>query len=215
MTRRTITQFADTEFQLEDAFFNLHGKDYRYTESLGHWRIWNGQYWEKDETSRTFDRVRGVCSDAAAAAYDAKTRRRLSRAQTVDAVEKLARYDQRDAATVDQWDRDPWLLSTPGGVVDLHTGTLRPARREDYMTKTTACAPGGDYPRWRSFLSRITDGDEGLQRYLQKMAGYALTGVTKELFVRHGCQRKVCLSEDDCWCDGRLREMCNLDEGVG
>ena len=26
------------------------------------------------------------------------------------------------------WDRDPWLLGTPGGTVDLRTGELRPAR---------------------------------------------------------------------------------------
>ena len=40
----------------------------------------------------------------------------------------LARADRRLAATVDQWDADPWLLNTPDGVVDLKTGGCRPHR---------------------------------------------------------------------------------------
>ena len=32
-------------------------------------------------------------------------------AKTVAAVEMLARSDRRIAATVDQWDRDPWLFN--------------------------------------------------------------------------------------------------------
>ena len=35
-----------------------------------------------------------------------------------------AKADRRHAATVDQWDADPWLLNTPGGVVDLRTGKI-------------------------------------------------------------------------------------------
>ena len=38
------------------------------------------------------------------------------------AVETLARSDRRIASTVEQWDADPWLLNTPGGIIDLRTG---------------------------------------------------------------------------------------------
>jgi len=31
-----------------------------------------------------------------------------------------------------------------------------------------------------AFLERITDGDQDLQRFLQRIAGYALTGSTNE-----------------------------------
>ena len=81
---------------------------------------------------------------------------------------------------VDQWDADPWILNTPGGVVDLQTGILRPARREDYCTKSTAVAPGGNCLRWLAFLARITDGDQDLAAFYQRMCGYSLTGVTRE-----------------------------------
>ena len=103
-------------------------------------------------------------------------------------MERLARVDRRHAATIDQWDADLWLLNTPAGVVDLHTGAMLPERREDYMTKTTAVAPGGECRLWLSFLSRITGGNEELLRFMQRMCGYALTGVTSEhaLFFLYG-----------------------------
>ena len=34
-----------------------------------------------------------------------------------------------------RWDSDPWLLGCPNGTLDLRTGKLREARREDYITK--------------------------------------------------------------------------------
>ena len=48
------------------------------------------------------------------------------------------------------------------------------------MTKITAVAPGGSCPLWLTFLDRVTGGDRDLQTYLQRLAGYALTGSTRE-----------------------------------
>ena len=78
----------------------------------------------------------------------------LTSAKTVAAVERMARADRRLAATVDQWDADPWLLNTPAGVIDLRTGSCATHRASDYMTKITAVAPGSGCPLWRAFLTR-------------------------------------------------------------
>jgi putative DNA primase/helicase len=114
--------------------------------------------------------------------------REIASARTGAAVERLAKTDRRLAATKDQWDADPWLLNTPGGVVDLHTGQMRAHRPEDYMTKQTAVSPGGDCPQWKKFMSEVTAGDVELQSYLQRGSGYCLTGVTheQELFFNYG-----------------------------
>jgi putative DNA primase/helicase len=103
-------------------------------------------------------------------------------------VVSLAGEDRRLSATIDQWDTDPWLLNTPDGVVDLHTGKLREHRIDDYMTKRAAVSPGGKCPLWRKFMTDITGGDSELQRYLQRVAGYCLTGDTseQELFFFYG-----------------------------
>ena len=86
------------------------------------------------------------------------------------AVEKLARSDPRLAAAVDQWDADPWLLNTPDGVVDLRTGQRRDHNPGDHI-KMAAVGPDEscDIPTWRKFLSRVTDGNDELQKYLQRV----------------------------------------------
>jgi putative DNA primase/helicase len=73
-------------------------------------------------------------------------------------------------------------------MIDLHTGRERPARPDDYCTKETGASPGGACPLWHKFLNRVTAGNKDLQAYLQRVAGYCLTGVTTEhaLFFLHG-----------------------------
>jgi putative DNA primase/helicase len=48
------------------------------------------------------------------------------------------------------------------------------------VTKVTAVAPGGDCPRWQDFLLEIVQGDPELAAYIQRWAGYMLTGETRE-----------------------------------
>lgn len=57
---------------------------------------------------------------------------------------------------------------------------LRPHRREDFITKIAAASLEGDCPTWLKFLEQSTGGDRDLQLYLQRCAGYWLTGITRE-----------------------------------
>ena len=100
----------------------------------------------------------------------------------------LARSDRRLAATIDQWDADPWLFNTPGGTVKLKTGEMHPHRREDYITKISAVTPAGACPKFIEFLETIFARDQELIDYIQKVFGYSLTGDTREhaLFFFHG-----------------------------
>jgi putative DNA primase/helicase len=160
-------------------FVAEHGSDLRYVARWGQWLKWIGTYWTEDDTLHVFDLVRKTCRDALGLKLDAKT---------VAGAERLARCDRRVAATVDQWDADIWLLNTPGGSVDLRTGLMREHRREDYCTKMAAVAPGGACDLWLSFLDRITNRDDDLIAFLQRMLGYALTGSTSAhaLFFGYG-----------------------------
>jgi putative DNA primase/helicase len=100
--------------------------------------------------------------------------------RAAEGVEQMARCDQRLAVTSDWWDTDPLLLGTPDGTVDLKTGEMRKAKREDYITKLTRVAPDAKStcPLFDKFLSDCTNGDKGVQRFLQQFAGYCLTGLT-------------------------------------
>lgn len=182
-------QFSEDALALR--FSGAHANDLRFVDLWGRWLAWDGCRWSKDATRHVFDKVRKVCRAASSECADDVKQRlaiRLTSGQTVYAVENLARCDRRQAATVEQWDSDSWLLNTPGGIVDLHTGILRNAKREDYCTKITGGAPGGDCPLWLAFLDRITAGERELQYFLQRMAGYILTGATYEhaLFFLYG-----------------------------
>lgn len=114
--------------------------------------------------------------------------RQLLSGKTIAAVERLARSDQRLAMGVDDWDRDPWLLNTRAGTVELKTGQLREHRGLDYITKMAAASPGGECPRWLAFIEKITRHDVELAAFIQRMLGYSLTGSTQEqcLFFLYG-----------------------------
>ena len=171
-------------------FSRRYAGDLRYVSRWGHWMRWDGTRWVEDDTLHVFDLARGICRAASSECGDAERASaiKLASKATSAAVERLAAADRRHAATTSQWDADPWLLNTPGGTVDLRTGEIKQHRRDDYITKITASGPGGDCPQWLRFLDRVTGSDLGLQSFLQRIIGYALTGSTREhaLFFLYG-----------------------------
>lgn len=179
---------ADSEDELAVRFTRRFGEDWRYVAQWGQWLVWTGNRWQTDQTLCAQHLVRQVCREAALSADSARTAAKLASSGTLAGVERMARTDRRHAARAEDWDADPWRLNTPGGVVDLRTGALQPHAREDRMTRLTTATPGGDCATWRRFLDQVTGGDAGLQAYLARMAGYALTGSTREhaLFFLHG-----------------------------
>ncbi|CFK65814.1 MULTISPECIES: phage/plasmid primase, P4 family [Burkholderia] len=157
----------------------------------GKWFRWEDTHWKQDEGARVTREmirrtVRKMC----------RGEPRWLTARVVDAIEKLARTDERTCPS-EPFDANPWLLATPAGVVDLRDGSSRAARPEDMMTRVTGCAPdfGGDCPRWRAFLGACIHGfdeygeprsappGDEMVRFLQRMCGYFLTGSTRFEFV--------------------------------
>ena len=177
-----------TEDALALAFTRRYHRDWRYVATWGRWLVWDGCRWRTEDTLAATDLIRSVCRHAALKAANPKVAAKLASASTVSGVERLARADRRHAATTEEWDADPWLLNTPGGVTDLRSGRKRAHDRADRMTKITTATSGGDCPIWLQFLDEVTGGDKELQAYLQRMVGYALTGSTREhaLFFLYG-----------------------------
>jgi putative DNA primase/helicase len=176
-------------------------RDARHVALWGRWLFWTGTRWERDDTLAHMTRARAFLRrkaddltawaerKAATLAPDAaekllrwaeKQADSLRHKATVAAVVDLARSNPSSAAGAEDFDRDRLLLGTPGGTVDLRTGTLRPARREDMITKSTTVAPAHGRPaRWLRFLHEVLDGDTDLIAFMQRAAGYALTGETR------------------------------------
>jgi putative DNA primase/helicase len=186
--RADDAQERRSEDELAQAFAQENQTGLRYCAAWAKWLTWDQVKWSIDETLLAIDHARNLCRRAAAASGNERVAVILGKGNTISAVVALARADRRLAATSDQWDADTWLLNTPGGVVDLRTGEVRPCDPALHMTKVTGTAAGGDCPTWLRFLDRITGGDAELQAYLQRVFGYALTGDTSAhaLFFFYG-----------------------------
>jgi putative DNA primase/helicase len=155
-------------------FSALHADRLRYVALWNKWLEWDGARWRFETTLHAFDLSRELCRDAQDADH-----------KTVAAVVALARTDRRQAATVEQWDANLWLLGTPGGTIDLRTGKLMPAQQGDYITKITSVTSAREPPAqscqvWLEFLQLVTGGSEERQDFLQRVCGYGLTGLTIE-----------------------------------
>jgi putative DNA primase/helicase len=157
---------------LEDSvaleFAAQHTDDFRYIAKTGQWMGWSTTRWQAEDTLSAFDHARALCRVAGDA--DAKV---------VAAVERLARSDRRIAATVEQWDCDPYLLNCGAVTINLKTGDERPPNRLDYCIKQTSIAPappGTPCDMWLKFLDRVTGKNDELIAFLQRYLGYCLTG---------------------------------------
>ncbi len=180
-----------TEDGVALAFAKAHQDTLRYDHTRGAWFHWTGKAWRQDEIKLAFSWSRRICRQLAKqeGAQD-RTLATMAKAATAAAVERFAQSDPGLAVTSAIWDRDPFLLGTPGGTVDLRTGELRAPVPEDHITKLTAVAPAKvpECKLWLAFLNEATANDPKLIRFLQQWAGYCLTGDTREhaLMFVHG-----------------------------
>src|SRR5262249_9842656 len=134
-------------------FTDRHRDVLRFDHDVGKWFTWIGTHWQCERTGLAFTWARELARELVLSEPD-KVRYISSKTSFAAGVERFARSDRAFAVTSEIWDRDTYLLATPGGVVDLHTGEIRTARPEDFMTKITAVAPAAtaDCPRWTQFL---------------------------------------------------------------
>jgi putative DNA primase/helicase len=156
----------------------------RYVMAEKKWFGFNGKCWREDTTGHVRDLIKeGLARISIGVRGSEAYARALASHRTLAGVEQIAQVDRRLAGTVEQWDADPTLLCTPGGIVNLADGTVRPAAPEDYCRKSTMVAPaepGTPFPNWRKVLDNLTGGDQELERYYQKLAGYCLFGEQRE-----------------------------------
>lgn len=171
---------------------------FRHIQEREQWVAWNGHRWVVGDSAQVRRWASEVCFLAANEALE--TIRQPAKAESIatrlcsngtkNAIVSYAADDAEVACSVTDFDKDGWLLNTPSGVIDLRTADVRPARPADMLSKATRIAPDFDMPHpiWDRFLLAVTGGDRDLVDYLQRWAGYMLTGETSEhmLGFMHG-----------------------------
>jgi putative DNA primase/helicase len=158
----------------------------RYVDELDQWINHNGNYWEEVSKLAIIEVVRQLNRESALELQkDMKLARSLSTKRFSASVESWARGDRQCLLSVDELDKDPWLLGTEGGIIDLRTGQYIDKGQRPYVTMVTAVAPAdvadkSTCPRFLEFMDQFTCGDASLKRYLLQYAGYCLTGDMRE-----------------------------------
>lgn len=151
----------------------------RYTPGLGFY-VWNGHVWEPSETKvRQAVHQMGAALVLAGKLHEAKGFTMTTR---IDALLTELRSVPSVLADVDDFDAQPHLLSFANGTVDLRSGVLRPHDKADMLTRILDFDynPSARAERWETFLAEIFDAEPDLVGYMQRLAGYGITGSTDE-----------------------------------
>ena len=187
-------------------FARAYGTQARFCHAWGKWLFWDGARWRIDDRGRAqalakqsvldlYRRAQAQIDALAQKPGDAEGRSQLKKIQAtlawalksqsaprINALLDLARSEPGIPVLPDDLDRGPWLLNCRNGTLDLQKQTLRPHDPADYLTKLCPVEfnPQAKCPTWERFLSEIFDYSESLTAYLQRLAGYWLTGLTTE-----------------------------------
>jgi putative DNA primase/helicase len=178
---------------------------FKFNKTNKAWYEWNGVIWQEDKTNvveneilKTIRSRQGAfCGAPTETEKDieikGKSLKYLTRCEDVrhrtsikQAVELLPQFISRIA----EYDRDLFLSATRNGTLDLRSAKFRSSRQEDMMTLQfgTHYDAEADCPRWKQFLAEIFNDDEEMIDFIQRIAGYSLTGDISEqvMFILYG-----------------------------
>lgn len=185
-------------------FVENFGQDFRYVSGMG-WMKWTSNHWERDTSASAHHKAKAVSSiiREEAEKIDPEEDRRAHQQHVkwsissqssgaINAIVSVAQSDPRINKNIDEFDIDTKLIGVRNGVIDLQTSEMRNITRDDLMTKNTDVLydPSVDQSYWLEFLDTALNHDQEMIKYLQRAAGYTLTGETSEevFFIISGPQ---------------------------
>ena len=190
----SIDPYSSSDTGNSQCFAKINAARLRYDHRKRVWFLYDDHHWGEDRTGAVdrlaletvHARQRAAVGNEAASKWATRSLSRSAR----DNMLRLARSEHPLAVAGDEWDKDPWVIGVHGRVIDLRTGVPRDGRADDFITKVAPVAfdAGAECPRWRQFLAEIFPDNPDLIDYMQRVAGYILTGITTEqcFFVLHG-----------------------------
>jgi putative DNA primase/helicase len=107
----------------------------------------------------------------------------FEQSQNASRLEAVARLlETRLVVALRDLDRDPWLLNVANGTIDLRKAELYPHAPADLITQLADVEwdDAATCPTWNDFVWESMGGSLELMLYLQRLVGYAITGLTTE-----------------------------------
>ena len=182
------TEAGDAEF-----FAAKHADNVRFDHARRRWLHFDENRWRPDEKGSILTLALAVMRDRQRLALnihgDDDARRRNLKwtisGESKNRLKNLLDIAQSLKPLADDgtdWDTKPFILCAPNGVIDLHTGTLRPGHPDDRITNCTSAEyhPDATSELWRSTLAAIFENSTPMMDYWQRFIGYALSGTAQE-----------------------------------
>jgi len=201
-----INELKKGNIQLTDAtnaarLLREQGRNIRYNAAWKKWLVWNGRFWEIDESGALVHEkgllmVRNIY-DELLKTDDHRERMEIEKFAMIsesvrrrEACVKAAQYISELNIRCEDLDKNSWLLNVNNGTIDVLTGEFGEHRQEEMITKIANVEydPAADCPLWKKFIREIMDYREDLIAFVQTAAGWALTGDTSEqtMFILFG-----------------------------
>jgi len=188
---RPLTEFGNAQRLLDTSSGRL-----KYVYNAKKWLSWNGSAWKWDPSGSL---VRSFAANLHSQIYAegsmhlqesqhfAKWGRQSQSKKIVDASVWLLQDFEKIRLPLECIDADHFKVGFDNAtqVVDLETGTVRSASRDDYIIKSLNVKTMGNAKqatRWSLFLEQVFEGDLELIDWIQRFCGYMLSGSTKEQF---------------------------------
>lgn len=180
---------AFSELALAEQFAARCNGQFRWSPGMD-WMVNVGSHWVRDDHLKRFGVAKSVCRAVASEVEAEKPQlaSKLCSAQTTSNLLSLARSESGIVTPVAEWNAGPMLLNTTSHVYDLRTGQA--VQRDGHLfTQVTNVEPKRmATPVWGKFLADVFDNDVAMIEFIQRLAGYCLTGSVKEqkLFFLYG-----------------------------
>jgi len=170
-----------TQLDLARSFVDRNHDQFKYDHQVGKWFLWDGISWKEDKSRAVYNEIRQSV-EAATSEVSASQKRMFRSHQSIAAIEKICANDPAFSVSADFWDRNPFLLGTPGGTIDLKTGCLLEPDPKFGISKITLVGPTADEdcPKWIQFLLEASGNNSQMVEFLQIWCGICLTGSVKE-----------------------------------
>ena len=199
-------------------FYDYFGEHFRFNANDKIWMFWTGKTWIYDVKGiiRKYanqllifmdEEKKGLIQKIADASTDEERKHRQSElAEFMKNYNRLANKNGKDAMLAElqtigsmaiensDLDKDPYILNTDSGIVDLRTGEIKPFDRNEMLSCNTNTKVSFEEPTaFIKFLRSIFErGDEketdAIVACIQRCIGYTLTGIVDEqcMFLLHG-----------------------------
>ena len=205
-------KYALCEAGLMHRVIRESGNRIRYVADLGKFRVCNaetGRWVEVSETeitSRAFNVIENSLvnesEDVKEQGFAERSEAILKfRARSRASMSRVCAYVAKDlkattCAKFTDFDNNPMVFGVGNGAVDLQKGKFVEPRPDLMLSKGSYVdyVEGARNERWEQFIDEITAGDKDTADYLQRIVGYAMSGVPNQhlmfFLIGRGCNGK-------------------------